>query len=75
VDSVGPVSDDQAAVIVEWVRRFDAAGIEPYWLFGGWAVDHHAGRVMRPHDDIDFVIWLHDRGTVIEMLGAADFEP
>lgn len=30
----------------------------PYWLFGGWAVDFHAGRVTRPHTDIDIAVWL-----------------
>lgn len=68
------MSDAQAAAIVEWARRFDAAKIE-YWLFGGWAVDYHAGRVTRSHDDIDFVIWVRDHETVIEMLSATDFEP
>ena len=68
------MSGAQAAAIVECALRFDAAGIE-YWLFGGWAVDYHAGRVTRPHDDVDFVIWVHDHDTVIEMLHAADFEP
>jgi hypothetical protein len=24
-----------------------------YWLFGGWAVDFHAGRVTRAHSDVD----------------------
>jgi hypothetical protein len=24
-----------------------------YWLFGGWAVDFHAGQVTREHGDID----------------------
>jgi hypothetical protein len=32
----------------------------PYWLFGGWAVDFHAGRVTREHADIDLAIWLSD---------------
>ena len=31
-------------------------GIE-YWLFGGWAVDFHAGKVTRPHDDLDVTVW------------------
>ena len=29
-----------------------------YWLFGGWAVDFYAGRVTRPHFDVDIAIWL-----------------
>jgi hypothetical protein len=27
-----------------------------YWLFGGWAVDFHAGRVTRDHADIDLAV-------------------
>ena len=68
------MSDAQATAIVDWARRLDAAGIE-YWLFGGWAVDYHAGRVTRFHEDVDFVIWTRDHEAVIEMLRAADFAP
>jgi hypothetical protein len=32
--------------------RLAAAGID-YRLFGGWAVDFHAGSVSREHDDIE----------------------
>jgi aminoglycoside-2''-adenylyltransferase len=28
-----------------------------YWVFGGWAVDLHAGRITRPHHDIDIAVW------------------
>ncbi len=35
-----------------------------YWLIGGWAVDHHAGRVTRAHRDIDFAVLLEDRESV-----------
>ena len=31
-----------------------------YWLFGGWAVDFHAGRVTRDHADIDVAVWATD---------------
>ncbi|HEX3461612.1 MAG TPA: hypothetical protein VHT49_11955 [Acidimicrobiales bacterium] len=31
-----------------------------YWLFGGWAVDFHAGRVTREHADIDIAVWVAD---------------
>jgi hypothetical protein len=31
-----------------------------YWLFGGWAVDFHAGRVTREHADIDVAVWAAD---------------
>jgi hypothetical protein len=30
------------------------------WLFGGWAVDFHARRVTRRHDDIDIAVWWTD---------------
>jgi hypothetical protein len=34
----------------------------PYWLFGGWAVDFHAGSVTRSHDDLDIAVWSKDLG-------------
>jgi hypothetical protein len=45
-------------------------GIE-YWLFGGWAVDFHAGRVTRQHDDLDVAVWSHDAERAHEHLTAA----
>jgi Aminoglycoside-2''-adenylyltransferase len=42
----------------------------PYWLFGGWAVDFHAGAVTRPHADLDVAIWLEDHARVGELLAA-----
>jgi hypothetical protein len=39
-----------------------------YWLFGGWAVDLHAGSVTRPHDDLDIAVWLDDRDRVASLL-------
>ena len=48
-------------------RRFDVEGVQ-YWLFGGWAVDFHAGAVTRPHDDIDIAIWLRDLTTAARLL-------
>jgi hypothetical protein len=46
---------------------FEQNGIE-YWLFGGWAVDFHAGRVTRDHADIDIAIWRTDADTVARRL-------
>ena len=43
-----------------------------YWLFGGWAVDFHAGRVTRDHADIDVAVWAadgHRIGTLLEAEG------
>jgi dihydrofolate reductase len=41
-----------------------------YWLFGGWAVDFHAGRITRRHDDIDLAVWLADVPNIARLLGA-----
>ena len=41
-----------------------------YWLFGGWAVDFHAGAVTRPHDDLDVAVWLKDHERIAELLAA-----
>jgi hypothetical protein len=53
------------------IRRLDAMferdGID-YWIFGGWAVDFHAGRVTREHADIDVAIWLADLDAVQALL-------
>lgn len=51
---------DQLAAISAIAASFGADGID-YWVFGGWAVDLHAGRITRPHDDIDVVVWTSDR--------------
>lgn len=51
------------------VAAFEAADIE-YWLFGGWAVDFHAGRVTREHGDIDLGIWLDDMPRIDLVLTA-----
>jgi hypothetical protein len=44
-------------------------GLE-YWLFGGWAVDFHAGAVTRPHDDLDIAVWLKDLDRIAVLLAA-----
>ena len=48
-------------------ERFEEAGID-YWLFGGWAVDFHAGRVTRAHDDLDLAVWLDDLARITRLL-------
>jgi hypothetical protein len=40
----------------------------PYWLFGGWAVDFHAGSVTRSHDDLDIAVWSKDRERIAALL-------
>ena len=48
---------------------FERSRIE-YWIFGGWAVDFHAGRLTRDHADIDIAIWQTDVGLVHSLLVA-----
>jgi len=48
---------------------FERHGIE-YWLFGGWAVDFHAGTVTRPHDNVDIAVWLKDHDRIAALLTA-----
>jgi Aminoglycoside-2''-adenylyltransferase len=40
-----------------------AANLE-HWFFGGWAVDLWMGRLTRPHDDIDVLVWRRDEARV-----------
>jgi hypothetical protein len=49
---------------------FEQQGID-YWVFGGWAVDLHAGRLTRPHADIDVAVFLSDLGRIDELLSQA----
>jgi hypothetical protein len=42
-------------------------GIEN-WLFGGWAVDFHAGRVSRAHGDLDLAVWIEDHDRIAQLL-------
>jgi hypothetical protein len=51
-------------------RALDEANLE-HWFFGGWAVDLWVGRLTRPHDDIDVLVWRHDEGRVHDALEAA----
>jgi len=41
-----------------------------YWLFGGWAVDFHVGRVTRDHSGVDLAIWRSDLDLVSGLLEA-----
>ena len=48
----------------------DGAGLE-HWFFGGWAVDLWVGRLTRPHEDIDVLVWRRDEGRIHEVLQEA----
>jgi hypothetical protein len=63
----------QLAAIGTLHESFESHGVE-YWLFGGWAVDFHVGRVTRPHADIDLAVWKQDFGRVDQILRDAGWE-
>src|SRR5437763_5690644 len=60
---------EQLAALARIHERLGRRGVD-YWLFGGWAVDFHAGSVTRPHDDVDIAVWLRDRDRVAALLAA-----
>ena len=63
-------AEDQLSALSHLDELFGQHVIE-YWLFGGWAVDFHAGKVTRPHDDLDLAVRSHDGERVRELLTAA----
>jgi Aminoglycoside-2''-adenylyltransferase len=65
-------AEDQLSVLSHLDELFRHHGIE-YWLFGGWAVDFHAGEVTRTHDDLDLAVWSHDGERVRELLTSGDW--
>jgi hypothetical protein len=60
-------TSDQLAVLAELHQLLQSHDIV-YWLFGGWAVDFHAGHVTRPHGDIDIAVWHKDRVRLAALL-------
>ena len=54
-----PDAARQLAALAEVAARLDDSSLE-HWLFGGWAVDFYAGRITRPHFDVDLAVWLDD---------------
>jgi hypothetical protein len=67
-------SDDELAAIGRLNAAFERRDI-PYWLFGGWAVDFHAGLVTREHADIDIAIWQADVEPAVELIAADGWTP
>jgi hypothetical protein len=59
--------DAQLATLGSICDLLDRQGIE-YWLFGGWAVDFHAGRPSRAHDDLDLAVWAVDHSRIAGLL-------
>jgi hypothetical protein len=73
-DSMGAMTIDGRAAtqlqIISWLQAlFAEQGID-YWLFGGWAVDFHVGRVTRDHADVDVAVWQADLDRIRALLEA-----
>lgn len=62
-------NEQQLAALGRIHELFVGRRIE-YWLFGGWAVDFHAGRVTRHHSDLDIAVWLTDMQEIAALLAA-----
>jgi aminoglycoside-2''-adenylyltransferase len=62
----------QLAMIAEIGAALDGAGIA-WWLFGGWAVDFHAGSITRDHADIEVFVRLKDAGRLNDAMRRAGF--
>jgi hypothetical protein len=60
-------TSEQLAALRELDEVLQHEGIS-YWLFGGWAVDFHAGRVTRLHADVDIAVWSDDLARVTALL-------
>jgi hypothetical protein len=59
--------------LIDEVNRLLSSADIPHWLFGGWSVDFHAGRVTREHGDIEFFIWENDAPRAADVMGAAGY--
>jgi hypothetical protein len=70
---VPPSHWQQLSAIARTHELFTRGGID-YWLFGGWAVDFHAGSITRPHDDIDIAVWLEDHDRIAGLLEGAGWK-
>ena len=64
------MNDEQQLATLSALHRLFAEHDIDYWLFGGWAVDLHAGAVTRAHDDLDIAVWSRDADRVREVLTA-----
>lgn len=60
-------ASEQLAALAGLHQLLQTHGVA-YWLFGGWAVDFHAGRVTRAHGDLDVAVWSDDRGRLDALL-------
>ncbi len=58
--------------VTEFYRQMDLLGIE-IWIDGGWGVDALLGKQTRTHVDLDIVLHMKDRGSVLEFLRKRSF--
>ena len=65
----GPSARRQISALADVAAALERDSL-PYWLFGGWAVDFHAGAITRTHDDVDVAVWLDDVGRIARLLEA-----
>ena len=63
------LTEQQLAAVAGLHERFERGGID-YWVFGGWAVDFHAGVITRPHADLDLAVWADDHERIAGLLEA-----
>jgi aminoglycoside-2''-adenylyltransferase len=61
------VSNEEQLAAVATLDELLGRDALDYWLFGGWALDFHAGEVTRAHDD-DIAVWAADLGRVSTVL-------
>jgi hypothetical protein len=62
----------QMRLIGEICDALDATGVA-WWLYGGWAMDFHAGRITRDHADIELFVWREDADAARAALVGAGF--
>src|SRR5690349_16523254 len=55
---------------IGWLQALLAEQDIECWLFGGWAVDFHVGRVTRDHSDVDVAVWYTDLDRIRGLLEA-----
>jgi Aminoglycoside-2''-adenylyltransferase len=60
---------EQLAALESLHELFEEHEIQ-YWLFGGWAVDFHVGKITRAHSDLDIAVWQRDQDRIARLLTA-----
>jgi hypothetical protein len=63
----------QLRLLREISDAFGPPGVR-WWLFGGWAMDAHAGEVTRDHADIEIFLWIEDGEAAFAALEGAGFQ-